>query len=93
MPRACSSGQRRVEAQVDDVLMDRQLSTGSPERAFVRLILLVILPRVPSMSPSYAEGFFWYADALIHNGHPAEGLPLVERSLELTPDFRVVGMY
>ncbi|MFT4564541.1 MAG: adenylate cyclase [Gammaproteobacteria bacterium] len=79
-----------AELAPDDVIVLTHLGvtllwSGDPKQA------LVILQRVPSMSPSYAEGFLWYGDALIHNGRPAEGLPLVERALELTPNGRMVA--
>jgi len=63
------------------------LWSGDPEQA------LAILRRVPSMSPSYADGFAWYGDALIHNGKPEEGLVFVERAIELTPNGRTLWNY
>ncbi len=63
------------------------LWSGEPEQA------LMLLERVPSMSPSYAEGFAWYGDALIHNGRPEEGLNLVNRAIDLTPNARIIWVY
>lgn len=54
--------------------------SGQPEEA------LLVVEKVPSMSPSYAEGIAYYGDILIHNGSPLDGFAQLARALELTPD-------
>lgn len=63
------------------------LLSGHPEPA------PAVLERGPSMSPSYAEGFVWYGDALIHNGRPEEELKFIEHAIELTPNARMLWVY
>jgi TolB-like protein len=89
---AIREARRGEELAPEDVIVLAQLGvtlllSGNPEPA------LAVLERIPSMSPSYAEGFVWYGDALIHNGRPEEGLEAVNHAIELTPNARMLWVY
>jgi TolB-like protein/Flp pilus assembly protein TadD len=89
---AVQSARRGAELAPDDVIVRTHLGvtllwSGDPRQA------LSVLERVPSLSPSYAEGIAWYGDALIHNGRPVEGLAFVDRAVELTPNARMLWVY
>jgi len=89
---AVREARRGVDLAPEDVIALTHLGitlflSGNPKQA------LAILQRIPSLSPSYAEGFVWYGDALIHNGRPGEGLEFLDRAIELTPNARMIWLY
>ena len=89
---AIAAARRAVALAPEDVLVTAYLGvtllwSGDPEQA------LVVLERIPKISPSFAEGFAWYGDTLIHNGRPEEGLTFVERAIQLTPQARSLWNY
>lgn len=75
------------DPKVNAYLAFSLLTIGEPVKA------LPYAERVPTLSPSYAEGLVYYADILTHNGRSREALPYFEKAIRLTPNAPQLGWY